>query len=71
MRVIPDGHKRALAALREEVREAVNAEFVDRLSEAGFMRRILIRMRMRWIVNRRVRQQARTRAPGDGLYLSH
>ncbi len=69
MSIVAGGRNQAIAGLRKEIRSAVRAEFADRLSKAGLMRRILLRLQMWLMVKNRVRVEAQNRAPKGGQYL--
>ena len=67
-RFLADGYQRGRAARetsRAAIRREVEQEFADRLRQAGFFSRLLIRRRIRREVERRLSKLA----PPDALYL--
>ena len=67
-RFLADGYQRGRAACetsRVAIRREVEQEFADRLRQAGFFGRLLIRRRIRREVERRLNKLA----PPDALYL--
>ena len=70
-RIVKGGRKNAIAGLKKEIRKEVRTEFSDRLSNAGFLARVILYMQMLFLIRKRVRTQARTVAPRGGQYLGH
>jgi hypothetical protein len=63
-RLLADGRRRALVALRARLRAEVDAEFADRLADAGVVGRLVMKWKMRRVLKRRLDEKA----PRDGLY---
>ena len=61
---VDDGQHRAREALLPLIRAEVEAEYAERLQQAGLALRLLLRQEIRREVKRRVEQ----RAPCDALY---
>ena len=68
--LIANGRKRAFESEEykkayEEIRAKVAAKYQDRYAQAGFLKRLLIRMRM----EREIQQELEKIAPRDAMYL--
>jgi len=63
-RFVVNGHGRAVDALEPVVRAEVESEFAERLKDASYWRRVLLRREMRAELKRRMHEKA----PPDALY---
>jgi len=63
------GAQQQITDLTEQIKVAVELEFYSRMTEAGFMKRIYLRQRMKREVQRRVEQEIEKIAPTGGLYI--
>ena len=73
--IVADGRRRAIKgiaieAVRTRVRRAVEARYAGQLKNSGLLQRMVLRLRMSWLIRRRVRAKIERFAPRDGLYLS-
>ena len=73
--IVNDGRWRAIQGNRKivedkalEIRAELKKEFADQLEQAGFLRRLLIRLRMRLELRLRRHELKESVAPRDGLY---
>ena len=64
------GAQQQIKDLTEQIKAAVELEFCSRISEAGLIKRIYLRQRMKRVVRRRVEQEIEKIAPTGGLYIS-
>ena len=63
-RFVADGHRRAVSAFGQTIRDEVESEFAVDLASASFWRRVLLRIR----INTEVRRRIALKAPPDALY---
>jgi hypothetical protein len=63
---VADGHERARAASKAEVRAAVEQKYTERFAQANWLQRCLLR----WKMQREVSRALDEKAPPGGLYLS-
>ena len=68
--IVSRGRENAIKGLEPEIRCAVKAEFADRLSNAGFVRRMWLRLQMWRLIRKRVQAESKTSATRDGQYVS-
>lgn len=71
---VADGQQRAAAAsqvqIRTHVQRAVQAKYAKQLEEAGFFRRIWLRMKISAEINKQVAAELEKIAPSEALYAA-
>lgn len=55
--IVFGGRRRVARVMRRDIREQVRREWAERVAEAGFLSRIVLRVRIAREVNRRLRRQ--------------
>lgn len=75
---VTDGHKRAikgleprLETLRVKIQQEIEDQFAPQLAIAGFLKRQILRARMRRELRRRLAEIVRKNAPPDALYSNN
>ena len=63
-RIVASGHKRVVRGEIKRIRREVHEQYAAALAEAGFFRRLMLRIRIRKEVQARLNKIA----PRDGLY---
>jgi len=63
------GAQQQITDLTERIKAAVEFEFYSRMAEAGVMKRIYLRQRIKREIRRRVEQEIEKTAPTGGLYI--
>ena len=76
-KIVADGRERALAGAkaviartRRQIKTDVKAEYSQQWENAGFFRKIYLRLKIRAEIRRRVDAEVEQIAPRDALYLT-
>jgi hypothetical protein len=67
--IVDDGAARIAEHLRKEIEQQVRAKYAQRLATAGPLRRLWLRVKMYFEVERRLRRELKEKAPKDALYF--
>jgi hypothetical protein len=67
--IVADGAARIAEHLRNEIKQEVRAKYAERLATAGPLRRLWLRVKMYFEVERRLRRELKHKAPKDALYF--
>ena len=63
-RIVANGRERVVSANADGIARAIRAKYADEMSQAGRIRRL----RLRWKIRREIRRELKRIAPGNGLY---